>query len=244
MKNVSEIINENGPKVIDVKTVKLNWDNNFKDLFEYGKEETSKYTDIIKNKIQKNLQDFYMQNPRKLNALKYGKINTQAYLISDSEEFFKLMELYKAVGMDSCIMGECIKISEYSIFGNTRSKKQVDDLDKIDWKKSRILDYSPKPLSKCYNNGYNGLPGEIVEEYRDKLISIIDKTKVEVSYNDYNTSYSIKIYPIYKDSDLKKLFEEIINREDLINYAKKLGNISKSIEKYYNKKKSGEYTGD
>lgn len=243
MKNISEIINENGPRIIETKIIKLDWGEDLKGVFEYGINEADRIVEIIKKDIQKSLQEFYIQNPRKHSAYKNGSVKVNIVFKEDSEEFEQLFKLYEAVGMSYDIRFFEGKIANYNIFGSTRGKTQVNDLNKIDWSKSKFFKYSPK-LEKCDGNAYNNLPGKIITEYRDKLLSIIDKTQILVKFNDYNNTYNVIISPVFKSSDLKKLYKEITDSDELMDYADRLDNISKGIRDYYASKKSGDYTGD
>lgn len=244
MKQFTEIINENTQwEILDKKNVKINWSKDLKDIFVYGKKESSNLVKMIKEKIQNSLKEYYKEYPRKFNAQKYGTVTVKVCVDMNDKDVNKLYELYESIGMIGAIHNLNKTIAVYNIIGNTKNKSQVEDIDKINWEKSRKREPSIGDIN-LPGNGYNNLPGEIITEYRNKLIDIIDSSDVIIRMYEPTNNCEMCIVPVFKNSDVKKLIKSIEENEELMLYKEKLDNTSKAISDYYSSKKPGEYTGD
>lgn len=220
--------------------INVSWDNNFKDIINELKDIAPTYVEMMKNRIQKSIEDFYDKNPRKLNAQGKGEVKVLTCIDKNDPSMIDLNKIYSYIGMDSGIRSlDGISLASYQIKATGRGKKNPIkiDIDSRELNEYKLNDNIP-------GNGYNELSGSIIKEYRDKLISIIKKTKILVSLNEYSNTININIIPIIKKQDAKRLIEEIIHNGDLIEYGIKLHGVNDKLTKYYLAKSSGEYIGD
>lgn len=232
-------------KILDTKKVNLKWDKDLKDIFIYGKNESKALVDMIKERVQSSLKEYYKEFPRKLLAQSVGSVTVKICIRNKSKIFEEIEELYDLIGMSAAISSmNNIVIATYNIMGSTRSKSHVEDINKIDWGKSSKYEPSSKTMTELPGNGYNSLPGKTITIYRDKLIETIDKFEVTTQINEHTNKCMMCISPIFNDAKLKKLMKEIQNNDELKEYARKLNSTNKAISKYYSEKKSGDYTGD
>lgn len=209
----------------------------------------SEIEDMMKKDIDGKVRQFYIDNPRKF---KYSYMIKSEYSIymapfNESKKYQQLVSLYDSIGMVNAFSNrEDVNICR--IAASTTNKKEVDNIKFVT---SRIE--TPISDESKYGNGYNRLPASIINEYRKELFSVFAK-KVDVKVTKYervhkqpyeaNTDYIIIIRPIIDESKIKKLEEKILNNSELMEYRNLLNNTRDAISRYYDSKKSGDYTGD
>lgn len=241
MKDFTTIITESLKPIS--KTISVKWTPDLKNVFAAANKEAQQYIDNIKDIVFKSIQDFYNNNPRMQKISRNGKVIVKTALDKNDPIIKDLYSLFEKIGMLGVIEWFNGKTGNSCyIQGDSPYRSYRDDINKIKW--SNVKYYEVKSIDNINipGNGYNNIPSSIMNEYRDKLCEIIDKTEISVINN--NASVMVIVKPIFNKSKVKKLYNEIIENEELMRYMERLQATSKGISDYYSSKRPGEYTGD
>lgn len=209
----------------------------------------SEIEDMMRKEIDGKVRQFYIDNPRKFKYSYSIKSEYSIYMdpFNESKKYQQLVSLYDSIGMGDAFSSR-EDVNTCRVATSTTNKKEVDNI-------KFVTSRTDKPISdeSKYGNGYNHLPASIVTEYRKELFGVFAK-KVDVrvtkyervhrSLYDANVDYIIVIRPVIDESKIKKLEEKILNNSELMEYRDSLTNTRDAISRYYDSKRSGDYTGD
>lgn len=251
MKTFNESIFASKPlPVVMEKAINVDWSKGTESVKnEVLKAIQSDVEDAMKNEIEQKIKQFYIDNPRKF---KYSySINSEySIYMKPFKEFKKYQELeslYDSIGMRGAFDSR-ERVYFCNISANIADKKEVDNIKFIDKKRDNAISDDVR-----YGNGYNNLPANIITEYREELLKLFNK-KAEVKVTKFerkhkssyeaDVDYYVVIRPVIDESKIKKLEEKILNNDELMGYRDRLTGTRDAISRYYDSKKSGDYTGD
>lgn len=258
MKTIYQTIMESGsqPVEIDRFTVKMDWSKKWKGVIDWAEDHIHDWDDELHKLLNEAVADFYAKNPRKRNCdpcevetdMKFSLVPRDSALDIHN----KIKAEYGRIGMSTIWMHNSESLGKSSILGQSSDRAAATDPSKIKTKTySNVTRYDGDGE---YGNGYNDLPGSVIAEYREKLLSCIKNTEVIVEKQMGGRSWRGEIYarlivhiiPVYDKSKLNKLYDLVSTDPRLQSYARSLENIGKGIAAYYAEKraKGDRYTGD
>ena len=256
MKNIAEYINENLTVTeIGRKSISGSWADEGKKIAGAWKSIPKELKTILEDTVYEDIESFYANTPRKKNATSMVLINVKMEIGTDPL-YAKLKKLYEKIGMSHWMLSYPKTICSGEITGSSTSREGGSDRTKI-----KMIEHfynSWRQPNKSVGNGYNHLPGEVIDEYRDKLLDCISGSEIVVSKDkarSYKANanvprYNVVYNAVFDKSKVKALIDEIqsqLENEEkgtLGGYAKSLAITNGAIDKYYASKRSGDFTGD
>lgn len=248
MKSISQYINESQVQEIDKKHISITWEDYCKKIAKQWSSFPQELREKMEDDVFSDVSNFYSKTPRKRNVSSMCSAQVTLQLNDDSAPVKKLISLYKKVGLDHWMLGFPLRIVNIELWGTSYSRGT--EKEKIVWK-DHFSNYW-RPRGKEAGNGYNGVSGELITEYREKFLDCINGADVILSKDKIKNfkipamvpRYNITYVATYDKSKVNKLIEDIMNNEDMQKYIRSLDATGKAIDKYYSSKRSGEYTGD
>lgn len=260
MKNITEFINEAMGTPMQVqeigkKTINGSWSDYGHKIANSWKSIPADLKSILEEVIYNDIKSFYDNTPKKRNVSSMVMVNVKMNIDTDPI-YKKLHNLYERIGMSYWMISYPKEICSGEITGTSTSREGGNDRGKVVMKEHFYNSWR-KP-EKNSNNGYNHLPGEIIDEYRDKFMECITGAEVIVSKDKVRSfkagtnvpRYEVVYNAIYDKAKANALINEIHSKmetEDngtLGGYAKSLAVTYGAIDKYYASKRSGDFTGD
>ena len=258
MKTIYQMIMESRPDPIEMDrfTVKMDWSKKWKGVIDWTKEHINDWDDELQKMLNEAVADFYAKNPRKRNSGRYiVETNVKFSLFprdSALDIYNKIKAEYGRIGMYSLWLNNPESLGASMIEGQSSDRVAATDPSKI--KTKTYSDVRRYEGDSEYGNGYNSLPGETIEEYREKLLSCIKSTEVIVEKQmgghcwrgETYAQIIVHIVPVYDKSKLDKLYDLVSTNPELQDYASRMDSISKGISAYYAEKaaRGDHYTGD
>lgn len=259
MKNLVEYITEAfKSEELYHDEIKISWEKCGKKIADKWKSIPDELVEYMKQIIYNDINKFYENTPRKQKVTSACEFKVKFELTPKDlkDPVYKLINIYERVGMKSWMGGRFINdrmgIITGNIIGASDSRANGKDMDKIKFKDRIYNNWSWNYSDKLSGNGYNHLPGELQEEYRKKYLECITGAEIDVK-SEMIRNFDIKAMvpcidityrAIYDKSKVNALIKEIMDSEELMDYAKSLDITYKGIDAYYSSKRSGDYTGD
>lgn len=248
MKNISQYINESQVQEIDKKHISISWEKCGKKIAAQWKSIPDELKEKMEEDVFVDVNNFYSKTPRKRNVSSMCSAQVTLQLNDESPLVKKLINLYGKVGLDHWMLSFPLRIASIELWGTSYSRGT--EKEKIAWKEHFYNSWRPR--DKEAGNGYNGISGELITEYREKFLDCINGADVILSKDKIKNfkipamvpRYNITYVATYDKSKINKLIEDIMNNEDMQKYIRSLDATGKAIDKYYSSKRSGEYTGD
>lgn len=260
MKNITEFINEalnNSIQVQEIgrKSVSGSWSDHGKKIASAWKSIPNDLKSIIEDNVYEEIKNFYDNTPKKRNIASMVMINVKMDIATDPI-YNKLKKLYERIGMAHWMLNFPKEICSGEFIGTSTSREGGSDKSKVNIKEHFYNTW--KQPDHLPGNGYNNLPGEIIEEYRDKFMDCITGSVIVVRKDQVRSwkakanvpRYEVVYNAVYDKTKANALIDEIqekLQSEDngsLGRYAKHLAVTNGAISKYYSSKRSGDYTGD
>ena len=255
---------------ITTKTIKLDWTKKFKDVWQWALDHKDDWDDEVKDALKSSAEKFYHDNPRKQKVNQFVSISLNYVFPTVDPKLPILNELYQAY--DRADMNhwwfkrsgepfgrrdkrQLNNIYRKDILISLSNKSQLDNIQYKDWGMEAWRGKSDKE-----NGSESKLSGEYITDYREKLLSCIDGTILEITKTPENKlvrrgfdkdtestlvgSISVVLIPKFNKSKLEKLYKELQNDEKWIHAVDYFAAHNAAVSKYYDEKRSGEYTGD
>ena len=256
MKNLTQYVNEAfSVTEIGRKTVSGSWEDGGKKIASNWKSIPKELKTILEDTVYEEIENFYANTPKKRNVASMVMINVKMEIGTDPL-YAKLKNLYKKIGMDIWMHEFPKEICSGTVSGNSTSREGGSDRTKI--RMNEKFYNSWRQIDRLPGNGYNNLPGELIEEYRIKLLSCISGSEIVVNKDmtrnvvikAYVPCYNVTYNAIFDKAKVKALIDEIHSNMEseekgtLGGYAKSLAITNNAIDKYYASKRTGDYIGD
>ena len=260
MKNITEFINEAMGSPMQVqeigrKSINGSWEDYGKKIANSWKSIPKELKSVLEDTIYEEIKTFYENTPRKRNVASMVEVTVKMDIATDPI-YNKLKKLYERIGMSYWMVGFPKQICSGEVTGTSATREGGSDKSKVDIKEHFYNSW--RQPEKSSNNGYNHLPGEIIDEYRKKFFACIEGSEVVVQKDkvrNFKASANVPRYQViynavYDKAKVNALINEIqtrLNSEEkgeLGAYAKSLAITNGAIDKYYASKKSGDFTGD
>lgn len=243
MKTFTDIINESSQDTIE-KTISVKWTADLRSVIKALNDEADKYAESLEDRVFLDIQNWYKNTPRKQKTKLSGHISTGTAVDLNDSVIKKLYDLFQEIGMGLALewFGKRHFGNSYSVTGDSWYRDYKDQKDKIKWDSKSFNNDEEKEL-KLPDNGYNNLSGDIIATWRDKLCDAISKTKIIIRNPD-SSNITIVAYPVWDKNKIKKIYDEVLADESLMNFRDGLQKTGKSINKYYSELPKGTYFGD
>lgn len=243
MKTFTDIINESSQDTIE-KTISVKWTTDLRSVIKALNDEADKYAESLEDRVFLDIQNWYKNTPRKQKTKLSGHISTGTAVDLNDPIIKKLYDLFQEIGMGLALewFGKRHFGNSYSVTGDSWYRDYKDQKDKIKWDSKSFNNDEEKEL-KLPDNGYNNLSGDIIATWRDKLCDAISKTKIIIRNPD-SSNITIVAYPVWDKNKIKKIYDEVLADESLMNFRDRLQKTGKSINKYYSELPKGTYFGD
>lgn len=243
MKTFTDIINESSQDTIE-KTISVKWTADLRNVIKALNDEADKYAESLEDRVFLDIQNWYKNTPRKQKTKLSGHISTGTAVDLNDPVIKKLYDLFQEIGMGLALewFGKRHFGNSYSVTGDSWYRDYKDQKDKIKWDSKSFNNDEEKEL-KLPDNGYNNLSGDIIATWRDKLCDAISKTKIIIRNPD-SSNITIVAYPVWDKNKIKKIYDEVLADESLMNFRDGLQKTGKSINKYYSELPKGTYFGD
>lgn len=270
MQSIFQIFESLMDTSITTKTIKLDWTKNFKDVWQWALDHKDDWDDEAKDALKSSAEKFYHDNPRKQKVNQYIHIEFSYAFPTVDPKLQILNDLYQAynrAGMSHWWFrrsrepfGRLDKRQQNDLYRkdiliSLSNKSQLGNIQYKDWGMESWRGKSDKESGSESN-----LSGEYITEYREKLLSCIDSTILEITKTPENKlvrrgfdkdtestlvgSISVVLTPKFNKSKLEKLYKELQNDEKWMHAVEYLAAYHAGVSKYYKEKRSGGYTGD
>lgn len=243
MKAFTDIIKESSQDTIE-KTISVKWTADLRGVIKALNDEADKYVESLEDRVFLDIQNWYKNTPRKQKIKISGRISTQTAVDLNDPVIKKLYDLFLEIGMGSAVEWFSRKHfgNSYNITGDSSRRDYKDQRDKIKWDSKSVNNSEEKNLM-LPSNGYNGLSGDIIENWRDRLCDAISKTKIVIRNSD-SSNITIIAYPVWDKNKIKKIYDEVLADERLMKFRDRLQKTSQAISRYYSESPRGTYFGD
>lgn len=248
MKDFIQYINESQVQEIERKHISISWEDCGKKIAKQWSSIPADLKDKMEEEVFSDVSNFYSKTPHKRNVSSMCSVQVSMELDDNSAIVKKLLNLYRKVGLNNWILNFPSRVASGELWGTSYTRGT--QRDKIAWKEHFYNSWRSR--GKEAGNGYNGISGELVTEYREKFLDCINGADVVWSKDKYKNlkipamvpRYNVTYIATYDKSKVNKLIEDIMNNEEMQQYIHSLDSTGKAIDKYYSSKRSGEYTGD
>ena len=255
MKTLIEYINESKYEEMHRKEINISWDKCGKKIADKWKSIPSELATYMKQIIFDDINKFYNNTPRKQKVSSACEFSVRFDLMpwDLKDPANKLISIYKKIGMDDWMQSFFNReVINGNIIGISDSRTNSKNIDDIKFKDFLYNKWNWIYSDKLPGNGYNHLPGKLIEEYRSKFLDCISGAELTVTKGMIKSSTVNEMVPtlnvlyraIYDKSKVNKLINDLLSDEEMKVYSKSLSDVDRGISQYYSSKRSGEYTGD